>query len=155
MYFLDKQMPRYQRYILFYPASIMNETIDDLMQVCSNSIANALELLQSCTKLSISSSISSYIHVHTNPRNKMHIGLFKGNIRQKIYEVGLMSILTTLHCIYTFTCPWQASTRACLGHVAPIGRPRSVYKSNVECSFLNRNDGQMTLKFKANDLNFQ
>ena len=28
-------------------------------------------------------------------------------------------------------------TRARLGRVAPLGRPRSVYKSNVECSFLN------------------
>ena len=34
-------------------------------------------------------------------------------------------------------------TRACLGRVSPLGRPRSVYKSNVECSFLSRNNGQM------------
>ena len=42
-------------------------------------------------------------------------------------------------------------TRARLGRVAPLGRPRSVYKSNVECSFLSRNDGQTTLKVKVND----
>ena len=29
------------------------ECIDDLVQDCSNSIANAMELLQSCTKLSV------------------------------------------------------------------------------------------------------
>ena len=45
-------------------------------------------------------------------------------------------------------------TRARLGRVAPLDRPRSVYKSNVECSFLCRNDGQ-TLKVKVNDLHFQ
>ena len=30
-----------------------NEYIDDLVQDCSNSIANALELLQSCAKASV------------------------------------------------------------------------------------------------------
>ena len=34
-------------------------------------------------------------------------------------------------------------TRARLGRVAPLGRPRSVYQSNLESSFLSRNDGQM------------
>ena len=33
----------------------MQQNIDDLVQDCSNSIANALELLQSCTNPSISS----------------------------------------------------------------------------------------------------
>ena len=41
-------------------------------------------------------------------------------------------------------------TRARLGRVIPLGRPRSVYKSNVESSFLSQNDGQMTLKVKDN-----
>ena len=45
-------------------------------------------------------------------------------------------------------------TRARLGRVAPLGRPRSVYKSNIECCFLSQNDGQ-TLKVKVNDLHFQ
>ena len=36
-----------------------------------------------------------------------------------------------------------SDTRALLGRVAPLRQPRSVYKSNVECSFLNRNDGQI------------
>ena len=45
--------------------------------------------------------------------------------------------------------------RACLGHVAPLGRPKSVYKSNIEYSFLSRNDGQMTLKVKFNYSHFQ
>ena len=45
--------------------------------------------------------------------------------------------------------------RACLGHVAPLGRPKSVYKSNIEYSFLSRNDGQMTLKVKFNYPHFQ
>ena len=45
-------------------------------------------------------------------------------------------------------------TRARLGRVAPLGRPRSVYKSNVEHSFLSRNDGQI-LNVKINDLHFQ
>ena len=39
--------------------------------------------------------------------------------------------------------------RARLGRVAPLGRPRSVYKNNVECRFFSRN-GQMTLKVKVN-----
>ena len=30
----------------------------------------------------------------------------------------------------------QLKTRACLGHVTPIGWTRSVYKSIVECRFL-------------------
>ena len=42
-------------------------------------------------------------------------------------------------------------TRARLGRVVPLGRPRSVYKNNIECSFLSRNDGQITLKVKVND----
>ena len=45
-------------------------------------------------------------------------------------------------------------TRACLGRVAPLGRPRSVYKSNVECRFVSQN-GQMTLKDKVNASYFQ
>ena len=45
-------------------------------------------------------------------------------------------------------------TRARLGCVAPLGRPRSVYKSNAECSFLSRNDGQI-LMVKVNDRHFQ
>ena len=35
----------------------VNQHIDGLVQDCSNSIANALELLQSCTKLLISCSL--------------------------------------------------------------------------------------------------
>ena len=41
-------------------------------------------------------------------------------------------------------------TRAHLGRVAPLGQARSVYKSNVECIFLSRNDGQMTSIFNTN-----
>ena len=39
------------------------ENIDGLIQDCSNSIANALELLQSCTKPSISSAKSRPVQV--------------------------------------------------------------------------------------------
>ena len=45
-------------------------------------------------------------------------------------------------------------TRARLGRVAPLGRPRSVYKSDVECRFVSRN-GQILLKVKANASHFQ
>ena len=45
-------------------------------------------------------------------------------------------------------------TRACLGRVAPLGLPRTAYKSDVECRFVNRN-GQMTLKIKVNASHFQ
>ena len=48
----------------------------------------------------------------------------------------------------------QEQTRARLGRVAPLGRPRSVYKSDVECRFVSRN-GQMTLKVKVNASHFQ
>ena len=52
--------------------------------------------------------------------------------------------------------PWvKRRTRARLGRVAPLGRPRSVYKSTIECSFFSRNDSQMTLKVKVNDPHFQ
>ena len=44
-------------------------------------------------------------------------------------------------------------SRARLGRITPLGRPRSVYKSNVECRFLSQN-GQMALKVKVNDLHF-
>ena len=45
-------------------------------------------------------------------------------------------------------------TRARLGREAPLGRPRSVYKSEVECRFVSWN-GQMTLKVKVNASHFQ
>ena len=45
-------------------------------------------------------------------------------------------------------------TRARLRRVAPLGRPRSEYKSNIECRFVSRN-GQMTLKVKVNASHFQ
>ena len=45
-------------------------------------------------------------------------------------------------------------TKARLGHVAPLGRPRSVYKSDIECPFVSQND-QMTLKDKVNASYFQ
>ena len=45
-------------------------------------------------------------------------------------------------------------TRSRLGGVIPLGRPRSVHKSDVECRFLSRN-GQMTVKVKVNDPHFQ
>ena len=41
-------------------------------------------------------------------------------------------------------------TIARLGRVAPLGRARSVYKSNVECLFLCGNDSQMTSIFNTN-----
>ena len=44
----------------------------------------------------------------------------------------------------------QNKTRARLRRVTPLGQPRSVYKSDVECSFLSRS-GQTTLKVKVND----
>ena len=46
------------------------------------------------------------------------------------------------------------STRARLGCVAPLGRPRAVYMNSVECCFFSRN-GQMTLKVKVNASYFQ
>ena len=53
------------------------------------------------------------------------------------------------------TAFWAPSqyTRAHLGCVAPLGRPRSVLKNNVDYNFLCRNDGQ-TLKAKVNNLHF-
>ena len=47
------------------------------------------------------------------------------------------------------------SIRARLGRAAPLGQPRSVHRSKVECSSLSQNDGQMTLKVKVNDPHFQ
>ena len=65
--------------------------------------------------------------------------------------------ITTLSRVAKIYQCWQTTkmTRACLGLVALLHRPRSVYRSNVECSFLSRNDGQMTLKIKVNDPHFQ
>ena len=45
-------------------------------------------------------------------------------------------------------------TRASLGHVAPLGWPRSIYKGDIECRFVSRN-GQMTLKVRVNTSHFQ
>ena len=45
-------------------------------------------------------------------------------------------------------------TRVRLGRVAPLGRPISVYKSDVECHFVSVN-GQMALKVKVNASHFQ
>ena len=50
--------------------------------------------------------------------------------------------------------PNKVKTKARLGRVAPLGRPRSVYKSEVECRFVSRND-EMTLKVKVNASHFQ
>ena len=41
-------------YVAFVSAVVHADNIDGLVQDCSNFIANALELLQSCTKPSIS-----------------------------------------------------------------------------------------------------
>ena len=46
------------------------------------------------------------------------------------------------------------ATRVCWGRVTPLGRYRSVYKTDVECRFLSQNV-QMTLKVKVNDPHFQ
>ena len=45
-------------------------------------------------------------------------------------------------------------TRARFGPVAPLGRPRSVHKSDVEYCFVSRNS-QMALKVKVNAYHFQ
>ena len=52
--------------------------------------------------------------------------------------------------------PWNSLciTRACLRCAAPLDRPRSVYKSDVECRFVSQN-GQMTLKVMVNASHFQ
>ena len=47
-----------------------------------------------------------------------------------------------------------SNTRARLGRVAPLGQPRSVYKSDVECRFVSWN-GQMTMKVTVNASHFQ
>ena len=49
----------------------------------------------------------------------------------------------------------KCKTRTLLAYVAPLGRPRSVYKGKVEYRFLSRNGVQMTLNVNANNLNFQ
>ena len=46
--------------------NLSEERIDGLVQVCSNSIANALELLQFCTKPSICINNNSHIRHRTN-----------------------------------------------------------------------------------------
>ena len=56
--------------------------------------------------------------------------------------VASLFIITATNTFYL-----ARKTRACLGRVAP--RPRSVYKSNIECSFLSRNDGQMTWRSRS------
>ena len=48
----------------------------------------------------------------------------------------------------------QFTTRARLGRVAPLGQPKSVYKSNAEFRFVSWN-GQMNMKVKANASYFQ
>ena len=58
-------------------------------------------------------------------------------------------------CLLFLGLPYIAVlTRARLGRVTPLGRPRSVYKSDIECRFLSRK-GQMTLKVMVNDSHFQ
>ena len=45
----------------FTHRAFQNQNVDGLVQDCNNSIANALELLQSCTKLSMWTSGHSYV----------------------------------------------------------------------------------------------
>ena len=59
------------------------------------------------------------------------------------------------HWVITQTNFDLSSARSCDIWVHPLGRPRSVYKSNFECSFLSWNDDQMTLKAKVIDSHFQ
>ena len=46
-----------------------------------------------------------------------------------------------VRCHWSYPCRiWvRTTTRARLGRVTPLGRPRSVYKSIIECRFLSRN----------------
>ena len=47
--------------------------------------------------------------------------------------------------VVCFRYYWTKINQARLGRATPLGQPRSVYKSDVECCFLSRN-GWMTLK---------
>ena len=88
--------------------------IDVLAQDCSNSIANAMELLQSCAKSSIEPHLnkhtrvlfytiySSYDHVH---RYQMSLALHAHFVECGIYNmhVGTIPKFSTKHCGFFFS----------------------------------------------------
>ena len=70
-----------------------------------------------------------------------------------IFIISFFSFVVGSESVMAFPSP-TVTRRARLGRVAPLGRPWSVYKSDVECLFVSLN-GQMTLKVKVNASHFQ
>ena len=52
------------------------------------------------------------------------------------WNLTLMSVLPENQVWQLNIAAITEQNKSMLGYVAPIGRPRSVYKSNVECCFL-------------------
>ena len=81
--------------------------IDRLVQDCSNSIASALELLQSCTKPSIYS-----IHQHIGILNKRRDGHFAENIWNEFSSKKIIAFWLKVHwCLF----------KGSIGQLASIG----------------------------------
>ena len=89
------------------------------------------------------------IKIHKFPFKKMH--LKTSSAKCWSFCLGL-NVLRMAH-------PWSSSsndcqsnmpywTRARLRHVTPLGWPRSIYKSNIECCFLSQN-GKLTWRSRS------
>ena len=63
-------------------------------------------------------------------------------------------VIIIIIAIILTIAPLNLYIRARLRRVARLGRPRSVYKSDVECRFVSQN-GQMALKVKVSASHFQ
>ena len=74
--------------------------------------------------------------------------------KEMIKYVWITILLSNIFWLKFVSYPRDIHTRARLGRVAPLGRPRSVYMSDIECRFVSRN-GQMALKVKVNAFHFQ
>ena len=73
-----------------------------------------------------------------------------------VLVISYTLLKNVIHSLIFFRVASQALgqlSRVRLGCLAPLGRPRPVYKSDVECCFVSRN-GQMTLKVKVNAFHF-
>ena len=113
------------------------EYIDDLVQDCSNSIANALELLQSCTKPSISSihkigRSTDYAHTTTTE-------LYMEGRTCLCILWGLAPIMLIICCLLSYCSNMCFSVRYFIWYHHKIlshGNIKKIlYPANVECVF--------------------
>ena len=85
------------------------DTVNGLVQDCSNSIANAMELLQSCAKPS-----KWWPRVLMYLRGEIYSGLGELNVWSRVYTCYLSAVICGLHVITCYTVAWYNETLLCI-----------------------------------------